>query len=144
MELSESERKCFELLVKWYKEKPGVVVGNTKLGVVVGYTKLMEELRANVETCKALIGKMKEIKVVTHDYPPGWLVSEKGAYFRISPSIDEVWQGFLQQGQSQYDERQYRHPLAQVAGANKFSPPYEDQHRSHGSHSLMYAVLSSC
>jgi len=88
MELSKSERKCFELLVKRYKEKPGVVVG---------YTKLMEELRADIDMCKALVGKMKEIEAVTHDYPPGWLVSEEGAYFRISPSIDEVWQVFLQQ-----------------------------------------------
>jgi hypothetical protein len=90
MELSESERKCFELLVKWYKEKQ-------KRGVFVGYVKLMKELRADVETCKVLIDKMKEIKAVTHDYPPGWLVSEEGAYFRISPSIDEIWQVFLQQ-----------------------------------------------
>lgn len=88
MELSESERKCFELLLKWHKEKSVVFVG---------YTKLMEELRADVETCKALVGKMKEIKAVTHDYPPGWLVSEEGAYVRISPSIGKVWKEFLQQ-----------------------------------------------
>jgi hypothetical protein len=88
MELSESERKCFELLVKWYKEKPGVFVG---------YTKLMEELRADVETCKALVGKMREIEAVTHDYPPGWLVSQEGAYFRIATHIETVWQEFLQQ-----------------------------------------------
>ncbi len=90
MELSESERKCFELLVKWYNEKQ-------KRRVFVRYVKLMEELCADVETCKAIVGKMKEIKAVTHDYPPGWLVSEEGAYFRISPSIDKVWQEFLQQ-----------------------------------------------
>jgi hypothetical protein len=88
MELSKSERQCFELLVKWYKEKPGVVVG---------YTKLMEELRADVETCKALVGKMKEIEAVTDDYPPGWLVSEEGAYFRTAAHIETIWQEFLRQ-----------------------------------------------
>ena len=88
MELSESESKCFELLVKRYKEK---------LGVSVGYTKLMEELHADLDTCKALVGKMKEIEAVTDDYPPGWLVSEKGAYFRIATHIETIWQEFLQQ-----------------------------------------------
>ena len=88
MELSESEKKCFELLVKWYKKKPGVVVG---------YTKLMEELGVDVDTCKALVGKMREIQAVTHDYPPGCLVSEEGAYFRIAIHIETVWQEFLQQ-----------------------------------------------
>jgi len=85
MELKEIERKCFELLVK----RGG--------GRVMAYTKLREELNADIDTCKALIGKMREIEAVTHDYPPGWLVSEEGAYFRISPSIYEVWQKFLQQ-----------------------------------------------
>ena len=88
MELSESEKKCFELLVKWYKHKPVIVVG---------YTKLMEELGVDVETCKALVGKMSEIQAVTHDYPPGYLVSEKGAYFRIATHIETIWQEFLQQ-----------------------------------------------
>ena len=88
MELSESEKKCLELLVKRYKEKRGVIVG---------YTELMEELRADIDTCKALIGKMKEIKAVTHDYPPGWLVSEEGAYFRIATHIETIWQDFLRQ-----------------------------------------------
>jgi len=88
MELSESEKKCFELLVKWYKQKPGVVAG---------YMKLMEELGVDIDTCKALVGKMREIQAVTHDYPPGWLVSEEGAYFRIATHIETVWQEFLQQ-----------------------------------------------
>ena len=85
MELSESEKKCFELLMKWGGHR------------VVGYAKLMEELDFDVDKCKALVGKMKEIEAVTHDYPPGWLVSEEGAYFRISPLIEEAWQKFLQQ-----------------------------------------------
>ena len=95
MELSENERKCLRLLVRWYKENPVIVVG---------YMRLREELGIDVETCRALIGKMKEIKAVTHDYPPGWLVSEEGAYFRISKSIDKVWQEFLKQQKKEGNE----------------------------------------
>ncbi|TET96359.1 MAG: hypothetical protein E3J30_12015 [Anaerolineales bacterium] len=85
MELKETEKKCLELLMKWGGDR------------VVAYTKLMEELQADVETCKGLIGKMKEIEAVTHDYPPGWLVSEEGAYFRIATHIETIWQEFLRQ-----------------------------------------------
>jgi len=85
MELNEAEKKCFELLMKWRGRR------------VVAYTELMEELRAEVDTCKALVGKMKEIEAITHDYPPGWLVSEEGAYFCIATDIETIWQEFLQQ-----------------------------------------------
>src|SRR4030067_2166577 len=49
MELKETEKKCFELLMKWGGDR------------VVEETTLMEELQADVETCKRLGGKKKEM-----------------------------------------------------------------------------------